>query len=45
MNASRRKFLAVLGGGVILAAGAGAAWVATRDPTEAIEPWFRAVSG
>ena len=36
---NRRKFLAVLGGGVIVAAGAGAAWVGTRTPTKALAPW------
>lgn len=37
---NRRKFLAVLGGGVILAAGAaGAGFVATRRPDAALAPW------
>ena len=42
---SRRKFLTVLGAGVILAAGAGTAWVTTRAPAQAIEPWSRAGVG
>jgi hypothetical protein len=45
---SRRKFMRVLGtGGIILAAtalGAGA-WVTTRDPVEAREPWNQAGRG
>ena len=37
---NRRKFLAVFGGGVILAAGAaGAGFVATRRPDAALAPW------
>lgn len=36
---SRRKFLSILGGGIILAAGAGTLWAATRDPAQAREPW------
>ena len=37
--ASRRKFLTILGGGVILAAGGASAFVATRTPTKALAPW------
>jgi hypothetical protein len=40
MSLSRRKTLALLGGGVILAAGASAAgFLATRTPTRALAPW------
>lgn len=35
----RRSFLKILGGGVILAAGAGGIFAMTRTPTKAIEPW------
>ena len=42
MALSRRKTLAVLGGGVILAATAGAGFVVTRRPVLALEPWNRA---
>lgn len=43
MAFSRRKTLALLGGGTILAATAGAgAFVTTRTPTRALEPWARA---
>ncbi len=37
--ASRRKFLTILGGGVVLAAGGAGAFVATRTPTKALAPW------
>lgn len=41
----RRRFLAVLGGGVIVSAGAAAAGFAlTRTPTKAMAPWFEAGS-
>lgn len=40
---NRRKFLAVAGGGVILAAGAGA-WRISRTPDKALEPWHLAGS-
>lgn len=36
---SRRKFMTILGGGVIVAAGGVGAWAATRDPAAAREPW------
>jgi hypothetical protein len=38
-KSGRRNFLKVLGGGVILAAGAGSLFAFTRTPTKAIEPW------
>ena len=38
----RRKFLAIAGGGVVLAAGGGVASVVTRKPSKALEPWQRA---
>ena len=36
---TRRNFLSVLGGGVILAAGASTLWATTRDPAKARRPW------
>lgn len=39
MNRSRRNILALIGGGVILAAGAGMASIATRQPRTALLPW------
>jgi len=42
MTLSRRKTLAILGGGVILAATAGAGFAVTRAPDRALEPWARA---
>ena len=43
MNMSRRKSLALLGGGTILAAGAAAGgFAATRTPHAAMAPWSRA---
>jgi len=36
---SRRKFLKIAGGGVILAAAGTGAFVATRTPTKALAPW------
>ena len=36
---NRRNFLSVLGGGTVLAATAGGAWLATRTPARALEPW------
>jgi len=38
-KSSRRNFLKIVGGGVILAAGAGTLFATTRTPTKAIEPW------
>jgi nitroreductase len=38
-RSSRRKFLKVLGGGVILAAGAGSLYATTRTPSRALQPW------
>ncbi|MEQ8737655.1 MAG: twin-arginine translocation pathway signal protein, partial [Hoeflea sp.] len=35
----RRQFLSILGGGVVLAAGAGAGFAMTRTPSKALEPW------
>lgn len=39
---TRRQFLSVLGGGVILAAGCAGTWVATRTPIKALAPWSEA---
>lgn len=36
---SRRRFLALAGGGVVLAATGGATWGLTRDPSQARRPW------
>ena len=38
MQIQRRKMIALMGGGVILAAGAGA-FVSTRSPSKALAPW------
>lgn len=38
----RRNFLKILGGGVILAAGAGAGFALTRTPHQALAPWSQA---
>lgn len=35
---TRRKFLTILGGGVVVAAASGT-WALTRDPTAARAPW------
>lgn len=45
MSMSRRKTLAVIGGGVILAATAGLGYVATRQPQTALLPWAAAGQG
>lgn len=38
--ASRRQFMALIGGGVVVAAGAGGyVWASTRDPVKARAPW------
>ena len=42
---NRRKFLAVAGGGVILAAGARVGMIAARTPDRALIPWQEAGSG
>lgn len=42
MNLSRRKTLAILGGGVVLAASAGAGLAVTRTPQTAHLPWQQA---
>ncbi len=43
MTLSRRKMIAVIGGGTILAAGAaGAGFLTTRTPTRALAPWAAA---
>jgi hypothetical protein len=39
---TRRKFIALVGGGVVLSAGAGAIWATTRDPADARRPWTEA---
>lgn len=39
MSLSRRKAIAMIGGGIILGAGAAVGHIATRKPTRAIEPW------
>lgn len=45
MDMSRRKMLALVGGGTILAAGGAAGgWAATRAPVRALEPWALAGS-
>ncbi len=36
---SRRKFMAILGGGVVVAAGGVGVWAATRDPAASRIPW------
>ncbi|MEL6436964.1 MAG: twin-arginine translocation pathway signal protein [Pseudomonadota bacterium] len=43
MSLSRRKFLAIIGGGTVFAASAGATtFVNTRTPTKALAPWDQA---
>lgn len=44
MTLSRRKTLALLGGGIVLAAAGGAAFAITRQPHAAIAPWSQAGS-
>ena len=38
----RRKFLRIAGGGLVLAAGSGALFAATRTPAQALAPWSQA---
>ncbi len=40
---SKRKFLKILGGGVIVAAVGGGVFATTRTPTKALEPWKMAL--
>jgi len=43
MTLSRRKAIALIGGGTILAAGAaGTGFLTTRTPTKALAPWTAA---
>jgi hypothetical protein len=39
MTLSRRKFIRILSGGVVLAAAGSGAWAVTRDPASARAPW------
>ena len=39
---SRRKFLSIFGGGVVLAAVGAGSWATTRDPAAARAPWLKA---
>ena len=39
---NRRKFLAILGGGVVVAAGGAGAFLGTRTPEKALAPWAKA---
>lgn len=39
MTRSRRRFIALLGGGAVLAAAAGTGFALTRTPTRALAPW------
>lgn len=39
MTFSRRNFIRILGGGIVLAVTAGGAWAATRSPASARAPW------
>lgn len=39
---NRRKFLAIAGGGVVLAAGGATLFATTRTPSKALEPWNHA---
>lgn len=43
--ATRRNFLKLVGGGVVLASVGGGVWAATRDPEEARLPWRTAGQG
>jgi hypothetical protein len=42
MIMQRRKFLSIVGGGIVLAAGASAGFAFTRTPNAALAPWERA---
>ena len=42
---TRRAFLKIIGGGVVLAAAAGGVWATTRDPAAARAPWRTAGQG
>lgn len=42
MPASRRRFIALVGGGVVLAAAAGTGFALTRTPSRALAPWAAA---
>ena len=42
MTLSRRKILALLGGGLVLAAAGGSAFAVTRRPDRAVAPWAQA---
>jgi hypothetical protein len=45
MALTRRGTLAILGGGLVLAAGGAGAWAATRTPARALAPWAEAEAG
>ena len=45
MAATRRRFIGIAGGGVVLAATAGGIWAFTRDPVSARQPWQDAGRG
>ena len=40
----RRNFLKIVGGGMIVAGGAGAAFTMTRRPDAALAPWSKSLS-
>ncbi|MFT5393920.1 MAG: hypothetical protein ACI8PT_004124 [Gammaproteobacteria bacterium] len=42
MPSSRRVFLSIIGGGIVLAAGGAAGFAFTRTPTKALAPWEQA---
>lgn len=39
---NRRKFISLMGGGIVLAAGGAAGYAVTRQPTDALKPWASA---
>ncbi|CAN7216209.1 twin-arginine translocation pathway signal protein [Rhizobium sp. LjRoot98] len=45
MAVTRRRFINIVGGGVVLAAASGGLWAATRDPLAARRPWQDAGQG